>query len=303
VYSGTGSGGGEAGPEPIRFAEDRPLRKQVSLRDPAANIVDACRILRMRPIVGVTSQPKQAISASGNLDSHVIGHTYTDSVIRAGGVPVILPPVPNDGVAALVDRLDGIVFTGGGDMEPCRYGEEPHPEIRKTNSDRDEFEILLVHEAKSRRLPVLAICRGLQVVNVALGGTLIQDIPSAIGSTDHGVRGEAVYEAHQPVTIDANSKIAKAVRTTELMVNSIHHQAVKVLGPGFRAVAWADDGVIEGIEHEDDEWPLLALQWHPEFLGDNCDEASHLLFEAFVESIRLAHPTTDWVPHDATVGC
>ena len=303
MYSGTGSGGGEAGPEPIRLAEDRPLRKHASLRIPATDIAGAGRILLMRPIIGVTSQPKQAISASGNLDSHVIGHTYTDSVLRAGGLPVILPPVPNSDISGLVDRLDGIVFTGGGDMESVRYGEEPHAEIRKTNTVRDEFELALVHEAKSRRLPVLAICRGLQVVNVALGGTLIQDIPSTIGSTDHDGRGPAVYVAHQPVTIDANSKISKAVRATELMVNSIHHQAVKDLAPGFRAVAWADDGVIEGIQHEDDEWPLLAVQWHPEFLSDNCDKASHLLFEAFVESIRFVDPDKDWAPHDAVVGC
>jgi putative glutamine amidotransferase len=185
----------------------------------------------MRPIIGVTAQPKQAISASGNLDSHVIGHTYTDSVLRAGGTPVILPPVPNDDVATLIDRLDGIVFTGGGDMDPGRYGEEPHPEVRKVNTARDEFELALVHEAKDRRLPMLAICRGLQVVNVALGGTLIQDIPSVIGSTDHGTRGDGVYVAHQPITIDANSNISKAVGNTELMVNSIHHQAVKDLAP------------------------------------------------------------------------
>ncbi|MEA3511245.1 MAG: gamma-glutamyl-gamma-aminobutyrate hydrolase family protein [Actinomycetota bacterium] len=257
----------------------------------------------MRPIIGVTSQPKQAISASGSLDSHVIGHTYTDSVLRAGGIPVILPPIANEDVPTLVDRLDGIVFTGGGDMDPGRYGEESHPEVRKVNPARDEFEILLVHEAKERRLPVLAICRGLQVVTVALGGTLIQDIPSVIGSTDHGVIGDAVYEAHQPVTIDANSGIAKAVGETEIMVNSIHHQAVKDLAPGFRAVAWAGDGVIEGIQHEDDEWPLLAVQWHPEFLGDNCDETSHRLFEAFIESILLSDPETDWKPHEATIGC
>ncbi len=257
----------------------------------------------MRPVIGIMSQPKQAVSASGNLDSHVIGHTYTDGVLRAGGIPVILLPVPSEDIATLLDRLDGIVFTGGGDIDSGRYGEDPHPELRKVNAARDEFELAVVHAAKSRRLPVLAICRGLQVMNVALGGTLIQDIPSIIGSTDHGVIGDAVYEAHQPVTIDADSDIAKAVGKTELMVNSIHHQAVKNLAPGFRAVAWADDGVIEGIQHEDDEWPLLAVQWHPEFLGDNCDEASHLLFEAFVESVRLAQPDTEWSPHDATVGC
>lgn len=242
----------------------------------------------MRPIVGVTSQPKTAISASGELPSHVIGHTYTDSVLRAGGTPVILPPVPNEDIPALLDRLDGIVFTGGGDIEPRQYGEEPHEEVRRTNSARDEFEIAVVHEAKRRRMPVLAICRGLQVVNVALGGTLIQDIPAFIGSDDHAVRGDAVWHCHQSITVDANSKIAKAVGTTELCVNSIHHQAVKELAPGFRAVAWAQDGIIEGIEHEDAEWPLLAVQWHPEFLGDNSDEHSHLLFDAFIESVVAA---------------
>jgi len=257
----------------------------------------------MRPVIGITSQPKQAVSASGNLDSHVIGHTYTDSVLRAGGIPVVLPPVPNKDVATLVDRLDGIVFTGGGDVDSVRYGADPHPELRKVNFARDEFELELVQEAKGRNLPVLAICRGLQVVNVSFGGTLIQDIPSIVGSTDHGVIGDAVYEAHQSVTIDADSDIAKAVGTTELMVNSIHHQAVKDLAPGFRAVAWAHDGVIEGIQHEDDEWPLLAVQWHPEFLGDNCNEAAHLLFEAFIESVRLARPDTEWSAHEATIGC
>jgi putative glutamine amidotransferase len=239
----------------------------------------------MRPVIGVTSQPKTAISASGELASHVIGHTYTDSVLRAGGLPVILPPVPNDDVPAVLDRLDGIVFTGGGDIEPLRYGEAPHDEIRKTNAARDEFEIAIVHEARRRRMPILAICRGLQVVNVAFGGTLIQDIPSYAGFHDHAVRGGAVYHCHQSIKVDAGSRIAAAVGATELCVNSIHHQAVKDLAPGLRAVAWAQDGIIEGIEHEDPAWPLLAVQWHPEFLGDNADEHSHRLFGAFVASV------------------
>ena len=137
---------------------------------------------------------------------------------------------------------------------------------------------------------MLAICRGLQLVNVALGGSLIQDIPSAIGSMDHTVIGHAVFNGHQPVTIDAGSRLATATGSTDLMVNSIHHQAVKDLAPGFRAVAWAADGVIEGIQHEDDDWPLLAVQWHPEFLGHNGDEASHRLFATFVETTRRKAP-------------
>ena len=105
---------------------------------------------------------------------------------------------------------------------------------------------------------------------------------------DHTVIGHAVYDGHQPVVVESNSLIAKATGATDLMVNSIHHQAVKDLAPGFRAVAWANDGIIEGIEHEDERWPLLAVQWHPEYLSSNSDEVSHRLFEGFVDSASLA---------------
>jgi putative glutamine amidotransferase len=241
----------------------------------------------MHPIIGVTSQPKPTRGSSGDLDSHVIGHTYTDAVLRAGGLPVVLMPVPNENVPAIIDRLDGLVLSGGGDIGPQRYGEEPHPTVRRVNAERDEFEIALTRAALEHHLPVLAICRGLQIVNVAFGGTLIQDIPSTTGSIDHTVIGHAVYDGHQPVVVESNSLIAKATGATDLMVNSIHHQAVKDLAPGFRAVAWAGDGIIEGIEHEDERWPLLAVQWHPEYLSSNSDEASHRLFEGFIDSARL----------------
>jgi len=242
----------------------------------------------MHPIIGVTSEPKSTKGSAGDLNSLVIGHTYTDAVKRAGGLPVILAPVSDKDVPAIVDRIDGLLLSGGGDVEPQRYGEEPHPTLNRTSAARDEFEIALAREAWARRLPVLAICRGLQVVNVAFGGTLIQDIPSELGSIDHTVIGHAVYDGHQPVTVESNSLIAKATGSTDLMVNSIHHQAVKDLAPGFRAVAWADDGIVEGIEHEDESWPLLAVQWHPEYLSENSDEDSHRLFEGFIDSVRLA---------------
>ncbi|GMQ84911.1 MAG: gamma-glutamyl-gamma-aminobutyrate hydrolase family protein [Acidimicrobiia bacterium] len=237
----------------------------------------------MNPIIGITSQPNAVANASGQLDSHVIGHTYTDSVLRSGGLPVSLVPVPHKEIPLLLDRIDGLVLSGGGDVEPHRYGQDRHAKTRRTNVDRDEFELALARAAYERRMPLLAICRGIQVVNVAFGGTLIQDIPSAIGSKDHTVIGHAVYDGHQPVTIAADSKIAKATGKTEMLVNSIHHQAIDHLAEGFRAVAWADDGIIEGIEHEDEDWQLLGVQWHPEFLGENFDEPSHRLFDAIVQ--------------------
>jgi putative glutamine amidotransferase len=245
----------------------------------------------MHPIIGVTAQQKMALSSNGELESQVIGHTYTDAVLRAGGLPVVLPPIPAADVPTLIDRLDGLVFTGGGDIEPWRYGEEPHESIRKTNTGRDEFELALAREAWKRRMPVLAICRGIQIFNIAFGGTLYQDIPSMLGPVDHMIKGESVFNGHQSVTAESDSRIARAVGTTDLSVNSIHHQAIKDLAPVFRPVAWASDGVIEGIQHEDDAWPLLAVQWHPEFLDDNDDEAAHLLFASLVESSRLAATT------------
>lgn len=240
----------------------------------------------MRPVIGITSQPRAIEGASGQLDSHVIGHTYTDAALRAGGIPVSLIPVPGPAIPTVLDRIDALVLSGGGDVEPHRYGQEPHEKTWRTNFDRDEFELELIRLAHERMMPVLAICRGIQVVNVAYGGTLIQDIPSAIGSMDHDVIGHAVWDGHQPVTIAADSKIAKATGETEMLVNSIHHQAIDRLADGFRAVAWAGDGVVEGIEHEDQDWELLAVQWHPEFLGDNFDEPSHLLFDTLVGNAR-----------------
>lgn len=242
----------------------------------------------MRPIIGITTKSQTAKSSAGDIESHVIAHTYSDNVIRAGGIPVLLAPVPDPDVPALLGRLDGLILSGGGDVEAHRYGAETHPSMGRMDFDRDEFELALALEAKEQRLPLFAICRGLQVVNVALGGTLIQDIPSQIGSMDHTIIGHAVYDGHQPVTVAAGCRVAKAVSGTDLMVNSIHHQAVDMLAPGFRAVAWAADGVIEGIEDEDSEWPMLAVQWHPEYLGQNDDAASHALFDTLVREAQVS---------------
>ena len=242
----------------------------------------------MPPVIGITTQPKQSKTPAGEIDSHMLPHTYTDSVIRAGGIPTLLAPVPNGAVPLLLDRVDGIVLSGGGDIEAHRYGAENHETMGRMDFDRDEFEIEIVRQAQRRNLPMLAICRGLQVVTVALGGTLVQDIPSEIGSMDHTVIGHAVYDGHQPVRLEPTCRVAKAVGQTDLMVNSIHHQAVADLAPGFRAVGWAADGVIEAIEYDDPTWPLLAVQWHPEYLGHKDDAASHALFEALVVTAQEA---------------
>lgn len=240
--------------------------------------------LRMRPVIGITTRPRVIPASGGEMEAHTLTHTYTDSVLRAGGVPVLLCPVPDLDVAAVLARVDGLVLSGGGDIEPDRYGSEVRDSMYGMDFDRDEFEFELVRVAAQRRTPILAICRGMQVVNVALGGTLIEDIPTEIGSMDHTVIGHHVFNGHQRVRLEPDCKVAAVVGATDLEVNSIHHQAVRDLAPGFRPVGWADDGVIEAIQHEDSDWPLLAVQWHPEYLGQVDDKSSWSLFRALVDA-------------------
>lgn len=235
----------------------------------------------MQPVIGITTRPRAITSAAGDSHAHTLERTYFDSVLRAGGLPVLLGPIPPHAVAGLLDRVDGLIFTGGGDIEPHRYGGVPIDSMYDMNTDRDAFEIELANEAARRRFPTLAICRGLQVLNVALGGTLIEDIPSEVG-TAHRAAGPRVYDGHQHVRLSTGSRVAEVVGSNELMVNSIHHQSVRDLAPGFVAVGWADDGVIEAVEHEDPAWPMLAVQWHPEYLNDVHDMPSLALFDALV---------------------
>lgn len=240
------------------------------------------------PVIGITTRPRLVPSSVGESEAHTLYRTYTDSVLRAGGVPVLLSPVPTDRVGVLLDRVDGVVLTGGGDVDPTRYGSTADDTMYGIDFDRDEFEFAVARETQRRRMPVLAICRGLQVVNVAFGGTLVEDIPREYGSLDHTVIGQAVFAGHQKVTLDPGCLVARAVGRTELCVNSIHHQAVREVAQGLRIVGRAGDGVPEAIEHDDDAWPMLAVQWHPEYLADPdnggpADEASSLLFSALVD--------------------
>lgn len=238
----------------------------------------------MTPLIGLTTRLRTLATSGGEVDNHTLNHTYTDSVVRAGGTPIMLAPVPAPMIPGLLDRVDGLVLTGGGDVDPTRYGGTEHASMYGIDFDRDAFELDLVHEAAVRHMPVLAICRGLQVVNVAFGGTLIEDIPTEVGSTHHSVRGAEVYNGHQRVKVEDSCRVGLVVGTSDLMVNSIHHQAVRQLAEPLRAVAWADDGVVEAVEHENAAWPLLAVQWHPEYLGDNDDDASHRLFDALISA-------------------
>ena len=238
----------------------------------------------MHPIIGITARPQNVPSARNEILSYLVFHTYSDSVVRGGGIPVLILPVENSLVDSVLDRVDGLLFTGGGDIAPERYGAERDEAVRMVNHERDAFELTLVEKAYERKMPVMAICRGNQVVNVAFGGTLVQDLPSHAGAHGHDIVGEGAYEPHAQALVEEDSRIAEVIGAGLHGINSIHHQAVEEVGDGLRVVAAAPDGTVEALEHEDASWPLISVQWHPEYLGVRDHGDSHDLFASFVES-------------------
>src|SRR5712691_6263050 len=202
--------------------------------------------------------------------------SYAHAIESAGGLPVLVPPMPPEAVSALLERLDGVVFPGGADVDPAEYGEAPHPKT-ESNPDLDQLELAVARWAVRSDLPTLGICRGQQVLNVALGGSLIQHLD------DHRQPGDRTALT-QTLTVTPGSRLAEVFGATRIEVNTMHHQAVKEVARGLTAVAWSEDGTIEGIESHDHPW-LLMVQFHPEELVD-FHPPSQRLFNAFVEACR-----------------
>jgi putative glutamine amidotransferase len=237
----------------------------------------------MRPIIGVTTS---GYTLSERIDRdrvYLAFVTYTEMVRAAGGIPVSLTPGAVDEVPELVERLDGLLLAGGGDVDPDRYGGVSHESVYGIDSARDEFEISLIREARARHLPTLCICRGMQVLNVALGGTLVTDIATAgPGLIDHRRIDQPAGTRQHTVDIDPDSSTAMVLGATTVTVNSLHHQAIGDLAPGLVVTGRAPDGIIEAVAPEDD-WPMWAVQWHPESLGTD-DEPSARLFRHLVQT-------------------
>jgi gamma-glutamyl-gamma-aminobutyrate hydrolase PuuD len=226
------------------------------------------------PVVGVTGYEEQVRWGVWDVRGVLLPSAYVWAVVAAGGVPVVLPPVP-EAVEAVLPRLDGLVLSGGPDIEPGRYGAAPLASTAEPRVERDAAELGLAVSATAAGLPVLGICRGLQLLNVARGGTLHQHLPDVVGSDGHApVPG--VYGRHA-VTVTPGSRLADALgrESGETLVPSYHHQAIEHLGADLAVSAVAPDGTIEAVE--DPALPfLLAVQWHPE-VGDNLS-----LFRALV---------------------
>lgn len=201
---------------------------------------------------------------------------------------MITSPAHNSSYAdSLVARVDGIVLTGGEDVNPALYGAEPHPKLGASSEERDAWEVALVRCALERRVPVLAICRGVQILNVALGGTLIQDLPSVHASEINHDPDLARSERSHSVEIASDSRVARAVGVTQLAVNSVHHQAVERVADSLRVVANATDGTIEAVESAPESgWWCVGVQWHPEDLVDSPQPWDRSLFAAFADAVR-----------------
>ena len=244
----------------------------------------------MAPVIGITATLKEDVDcvAQRPLGKFVrADFDYVEGVVEAGGVPVVLPPVAAPRAAEdLLGGIDGLLLSGGSDLDPSYYGEEPIPELGVTIPERDAFEIALLEHALRRGMPIFGICRGMQLLNVALGGTLYQDLPSQM---DHmvllGHRQETPkWQPTHEVEVDRGSKIAEIMCTGDLKVNSYHHQAIKNLAFGLVTVACSPDGVIEAVESDDlsKRW-MIGVQWHAEAMRDAGPE-HRKLFEAHVSA-------------------
>lgn len=239
------------------------------------------------PLIGLVAYDKVI---RHNPDVVVMGvlSPYVKAIIDAGGSPILLPDsLPSEQATALLDRLDGIVFTGGGDIHPRQYGQEiMHTSVDRIDEVRDRFEIDLIREVLENDLPMLGICRGHQVLNVALGGTLWQDIGTQIpDSLEHHYFRDGFQWDYLPhdIMIDASSRLAQLLGTTHTMVNSLHHQAVRDLADGLQVTAWSEDEVIEAMEMPSQRF-AVSVQWHPECIVDNVP-AMRGLFRGLIEAV------------------
>jgi putative glutamine amidotransferase len=229
----------------------------------------------MRPIVGITSYAQNARWGAWDLPAALLPLAYVRSVEQAGGRPLLVPPV-EDGVEETLDVLDGLILSGGADIDPEHYGAERHRETTVTQPERDRAELALLEGALARELPVLAICRGMQMLNVVHGGGLHQHLPELVGHEGHR-ETPGVFSVHE-VRLEPASRTGKLLgeRAT---VHSSHHQGLDRVGKAITAVGWAEDGSIEAIEDPSHRFAVGVL-WHPE------EDGEKTLFEALVEEAR-----------------
>jgi putative glutamine amidotransferase len=252
--------------------------------------------LQMRPLIGVTTSEVRAAEkvhqvpeGEPRVREMALGLTYMRAVEAAGGLPMVIPPMDEASIEPLLDRLDGVCLSGGPDLDPQNYGADPHAELGPTEPDLDRFELAVARCADVRGMPILAICRGTQALNVVRGGVLHQHLPELSVEIPHRQQTPGTETSH-PVTVTRGSRLAAALGyerelevADELDVNSFHHQAIDRLGEGLEVTARAPDGTIEAVEDPSREF-VIGVQWHAETLVHRRYEAA--LFRHFVEACK-----------------
>jgi putative glutamine amidotransferase len=235
----------------------------------------------MRPLIGITSYDEPVAWGAWNVDAVLVPTAYVRAVEQAGGRALVIPPTDGSNGETLA-VLDGLVFSGGGDIDPDTYGAEAHDETRGVNAKRDEAELALLRDALERDMPVLAVCRGSQVLNVALGGDLVQHLPELVGHDRH-LHTPGEFADHD-VRVEGTTRIG-AILGDRAPVKSHHHQAFGRLGRNLREAAWAEDGTVEAIEDPTRRFAVGVL-WHPE------EGEDFALFETLVDEARRYRGTS-----------
>jgi putative glutamine amidotransferase len=241
-----------------------------------------------RPVIGVATQTLPAVPGE-RPPCWVMGRSYVEELRKVGGVPWVIPLLPHDPdtLHAIFERLDGVFITGGADVDPACYGEQKSPLCGAIDPDRDAVEIALLRHALGRNLPVFAVCRGIQILNVTCGGTLYQDIAGQVPAAlkhDHFPTPDnpsRKFLAHD-ITVKSGSRLGRILGEAVVPVNSMHHQAIKDLAPNLAPTAYAPDGVIEGVEGTNGQY-LVAVQWHPEELTESMPGMQRL-FSTFIDA-------------------
>ena len=242
----------------------------------------------MIPLIAVTTTIRNPDNGRG--PQAVLNAAYVAAVERPGAAALLISPAHSaDSVERILDMAHGLVLTGGEDVDPARYGQAPHPALSTVNPQRDAAEFAALSGALERGLPVLAICRGLQVLNVALGGTLYQDLPSERAKGIIHEQDAPVEQRWHGARVEDGSALHGIFGATDLFINSFHHQGVRQLAPSLKATVWAEDGLVEGVESTEHPW-VLGVQWHPErgeaeLMNDERDPDRRLLW-AFVDAAR-----------------
>ncbi|WP_025728717.1 gamma-glutamyl-gamma-aminobutyrate hydrolase family protein [Atopobacter phocae] len=239
----------------------------------------------MQPVIGILASEREYVDVLEYLPFSYIPSAYAEAISQAGGIPLIVPIDSPDKASAFVSHLDGIVLAGGHDIDPSHFNEQPHLQLGNILPKRDQFELAIIQAAINKQIPILGVCRGMQLLNVFFGGTLYQDLMSQyeLIKIQHSQKSHPTILTHS-IEVERDS-VLYPIMGHKHQINSLHHQGVKELAPAFKAIAWSDDRIIEAIEHSDPSLNILGVQWHPELLFKE-DNASFKIFEYFVNQTK-----------------